>query len=153
MPDIWNSIKMRKANASDWEKFLRQNRIGITDIITTINDAEQTNDYHVKYLIDKSDTGLVKFENIEWNTTEIIRLINNPASKLKALFITNQTAPPIIEAQFQLVKQAAIQNQIPFVRLLTPSAGARFKLTKGSKLYPTLLNEWKQKIDPIRLKL
>src|SRR5690348_9811754 len=75
VPDVWSNIKMRKADASDWVKFIEKNRIGITDIIKSIDDADETNEQHVKLLIDKSDTGLARFKNIDWNTTEIIKRI------------------------------------------------------------------------------
>jgi hypothetical protein len=152
VPEIWSNQKMRRSNSIAWEQFIQQNKIGITDLIKDISDADQNNVQHVTWLKDKADTGLVKFQNIDWNTTEIINLVNNSKKKLKGIFITNQKAPDIIEAQIQLIEQAAIQNNIDFERLITPSAGARFQFPKGTKLYPTLLYNWKQKIDPIRLK-
>lgn len=151
-PEVWGKNKLRKANATAWEQFLQQNRIGITDLIKGIDDADQTNPKHVEWLFDKTDTGLVKFKNIVWNTPEIVNRINDQEHKLKAVFITNQKAPDIIEAQIQMIEQAAKQDNVDFVRLITPSAGARFQFSKGTKLYPTLLNEWKLKIEPIRLK-
>lgn len=151
VPDIWDNRKMRKSNANEWETFLQQKRIGITDIIKVIQDADNNIQQHIDWLQDKSDTGLVKFQNIEWNTTEILPIINTAEKKLKGIFITNQKAPDNIEAQIQIIEQAALQNNIPFVRLITPSGGARFQFPKGTKLYPTLLNEWRIKIDPYRL--
>lgn len=150
VPDIWDNKKMRNSNPVDWEQFLQQKGIGITDIIKGIKDADQNNEQHVTWLKDKSDTGLVRFQNINWNTSEIHALINSNKKKLKGIFITNQKAPDIIEVQIQIIEQAAIQKEIPFVRLMTPSGGARFQFPKGTKLYPALLNEWRVKIDPYR---
>lgn len=153
VPDIWDNRKMRNATPTDWELFLQQKGIGITDIIKGIQDADPDNEQHVTWLKDKSDIGLVRFQNIEWNTPEILSLINNEEIKLKAIFITNQKAPDIIEAQIKIIEQAAIQKDIPFARLITPSGGARFQFVKGTKLYPALLHEWRTKIDPFRTQI
>jgi hypothetical protein len=143
---------MRNDSSSVWEHFLQENRIGVTDLIQEITDADESNEQHITWLKDKADSGLVKFKQVVWNTSEILTLINNSEKKLKGIFITNQTAPALINDQINLIQQSAIQNNIFFERLLTPSGGARFQIPKGSKLYPTLLSDWKCKIDPIRLK-
>lgn len=149
VPEIWDGVKMRKMDFKRWEDFLKKNRIGVTDIIKKIIDADYTNSIHVEKLFKKTDTGLVTFKKICWNTDEIItRIISK--EKLKAIFFTNQKSPDIIEAEIREIEQVAIQNKIPFVRLVTPSSGARFRFPKGAKLYPTLFSEWQRAINPFR---
>ena len=143
---------MRKKNAADWKEFVRKNRIGITDVITSIDDADENNERHRKMVFTKTDADLDRFNQIKWNTDDIIKSIRN-GRKLKGIFVTNRKCPTKIETQFQRIGEAAKQSNINFTRLITPSSGARFSMRKGSPLYQTLLAEWKQEIDPLLSKV
>ncbi|MFN8407639.1 MAG: hypothetical protein U0X71_09205 [Sphingobacteriaceae bacterium] len=146
VPEIWALQKMRTLDVAKWQQLLQQHQIGVTDLIRNIEDANPQNAQHQCWLKSKSDGDLVRFQQIVWNTSEILRVIARK-QKLKGIFVTNQRAPGKIEHQIQLLEQAANRHQIYFARLITPSGGARFQFSKGTKLYEALFDSWKQKID------
>lgn len=125
-----------------WLPFLRKNRIGITDLIVSIDDADYNNPVHQKKIKSMADKELVRFKQLKWNTDSIIAYLGiHPNVRV---IITNLTAPIEIEEQIQIIANA---TKAELIRLRTPSKGARFHLPKP--LYNSLLQEWERALRPI----
>ena len=147
LPEVYGFEKSRKNGKESWIKFLSQNKIGITDLLLNIRDAEENNLIHYQYLRTKSDINIARFNNLEWNTDNIIKLILQ--NKIKTVLITNLTSPEKFENEILRIKNASNEKHITFKRLVTPSFMCRFYFKKrnGLSLYECLLNEWKNEIN------
>ena len=149
LPMLWGQSPLRQAPVSRWLAFLQAQRIGLTDMITSIQDADPHNPLHVRWLQDRSDSNLVRFRQLTYHTAAIKQYMAIHHAHLKGIFVTNKKAPGPIEAEIQQVAAAAQRYQLPFVRLMTPSGAARFHLPKGSKLLTGLFRAWKEAVDPL----
>lgn len=145
LPLVFKQEGLRNENKEKWIAFLQNEKIGLTDLIININDAEQSNIEHNCLLKSMQDNHLAKFKEIVYNTQKIIEFIDG--KKLAKVFITNMSAPKSIEKEISKIDQACKKNNIQFTRLLTPSSGARFRLPKGTKIIDGIVNEWKPKFS------
>ena len=152
LPALWGSLPLRCASFGEWIAFLRKHRIGLTDLIYAIQDADLKDKRHVGWLAGKADINLLRFKKIVWNTEAIISTIFRQCKQLQSLFITNQRTPMLMEQEIQQVAHACSACSIPFGRLITPSGNARFRFPKGSKLYPALLQAWRDSMSTLGVK-
>jgi len=143
LPLTLNQKGLRINSADDWIDFLKKNKIGLTDLVLNIIDADNKNNDHYCLLKSMSDKNIAKFKNIDFNTLNIINFLEH--KKIKQVFITNQTSPKVFETEISIIKSYCKTKEIHFERLLTPSSGARFKLKKGTKIIDGILNDWKLK--------
>lgn len=142
VPELWEGKQMTGNGLEHWLPFLRKNRIGITDLIVSIDDADYNNPVHQKKIKSMADKELVRFKQLKWNTDSIIAYLGiHPNVRV---IITNLTAPIEIEEQIQIIANA---TKAELIRLRTPSKGARFHLPKP--LYNSLLQEWERALRPI----
>lgn len=147
VPELWGQSRMRGGTAeNDWIPFLQDKRIGITDIIHEITDADENNPVHVERLKKMRDPDLVKFEQIVWHTDAILRFISE--SRPMAIFFTTDAPPHKIAVQISVIEQEAQRLQINTARLITPSKNARFTLPGRGQLYNNILNRWSKSIIP-----
>jgi hypothetical protein len=146
LPEVFGFDKLRNSNKDKWIKFLKKNKIGLTDLLLNIGDAVDSNTVHYNYLKTKADINIAKFSDLVWNTNNITSLIKQ--GKIKSIYITNLSSPVKFEEQFNIIKSAAIDYNIIFERLVTPSFMCRFyfKGNKCESLYSSLFNFWKSKI-------
>lgn len=146
LPEVFGHEKLRSSKKDEWIRFLKNNKIGLTDLLLNIEDAVDSNTIHYNYLKTKADINIARFSNLVWNTDNIITLINQ--GKIKSIYTTNLTSPSKFEEQFDLINSAAKVKGIRFERLVTPSFMCRFyfKGLKCESLYRCLLSFWKGKI-------
>jgi hypothetical protein len=88
MPRIMNGDNLRNATVNEWKPFCRQHYVALTDIITSIDDAEEDNEEHQYILRTYLDTAIADyFEHFTF--TNIIGLLEqNPA--INRVFFTRQ---------------------------------------------------------------
>ena len=143
LPLVFNQDGLRDENKEKWIEFLKEQKIGLTDLVIDIIDADKNNKDHYCLLKSMTELNLTKFKNIAFNTQKIISLIEE--KKVSKIFITNQTAPKLFENEFLKIQTACENQKKSFSRLLTPSSGARFRLPKGTKIIDGIVNDWKPK--------
>ena len=148
LPQVFGAEKLRNKKKDSWISFLKNNKIGLTDLLLNIEDASDTNTIHYNYLKTKTDININKFSNLIWNTDNIIRLIND--GSIKSIYFTNLSSPGKFEEQINLIKSATLSKKVKFQRLVTPSFMCRFyfKDYKCLTLYTCLFNHWKEKMNP-----
>lgn len=149
LPIILKKDGLRDENKEKWIEFLRNNKIGLTDLIINVHDAEESNNDHYCLLKSMTDVNLAKFKKIEFNTERIISLIET--NKISKIYITNKTSPKLFENEFANIELACKKNHIIFKRLLTPSSSARFKIPKGTKIIDGIVNDWKTKFNLLNI--
>jgi hypothetical protein len=133
-----NQIQIDRNNYQSLIDFLQYFKIGLTDIIIKINDADLTNNIHVERIKRFRDVDLDLFNNIDFNTDQILNQLK--LNKIKQVFITRSGIyPGNIEYNFSIIENFCNENNILFKRLHTPSGQG---LGKGTPRFNKLINAW-----------
>ena len=113
-------------NYKDWKNFCLRNQVALTDLITSINDAEEVNQYHVEVISKFRDTEFAKtFKNFEM--TNILGILENNPSIEKVFFTRNQGVD-LFDNEINIINEYCVNHNILFSYLMTPSKNARFQM-------------------------
>lgn len=135
LPRLYNpGLNLRGSNTNDWKLFCSQNKIALTDIISSINNANENNPEHQDILRTYDDTSISDYFD-DFTFTDISAILEeNPT--IKYVYLTRQEGITLFDQQWALVEQFRIENPERNIRirnLMTPSASARFQI-KSYKL-------------------
>jgi hypothetical protein len=135
LPRLYDPVlNLRGSNANNWKLFCSQNKIALTDIISSINDANENNPEHHDILKTYVDTSISDYFD-DFTFTDISMILEeNPT--IKNVYLTRQEGVTLFDQQWALVEQFRIENPERNIRirnLMTPSASARFQI-KSYKL-------------------
>ena len=127
LPRLYNpDLNLRNENAKSWKAFCSEKKIAITDLITCIMDADQDNSSHQKLLGNYQDSAIAKsFNNFE--TTKIVDILKKWPS-IRHVYLTRQNGNPFYDKLWAPIKEYCNNKGLEAHCLLTPSAGARFKV-------------------------
>ncbi len=150
LPRIYNTPSMRCATANDWKQFCKTHKIAITDLIATIEDADETNPIHQSHLRTFSDKAIaIQFK--QHTPVKIVDLLQaNPT--IKNIYLTRGIGETFWKNLWKPIEQYALQNNLHHKTLLTPSGYAFYQQAKYNKQNPTntlnledyILKVWKQ---------
>ncbi|MBD3749955.1 MAG: hypothetical protein IE931_10700 [Sphingobacteriales bacterium] len=133
-----NQIEIDKSDYQSLIEFLQHFKIGLTDIIIRINDADLNNNIHIDRIKKFRDADLETFNKIDFNTNQIIAQLK--LRKIKQVFITRSGIyTGSIEQQFHIIETFCNTNNILFKRLHTPSGQG---LGVGTPRFNKLINKW-----------
>lgn len=91
LPRVFGGENLKYSNRETKVKYIKKKKIGITDLVRIVPMADINNQDHVgKLTIGFSDTVLNQF-NLEFNTSEIIKLIDLNKKRLKGVYLTRST--------------------------------------------------------------
>jgi hypothetical protein len=126
LPRILNGENLRNATVNEWKPFCSQHYIALTDMLTSIDDAEEDNEEHRDILRTYLDAAVADyFEHFTF--TDIIGLLEHNQTITK-VFFTRQPGIPLFDGQWNLIVQYCQANELRCANLLTPSAMARFQI-------------------------
>lgn len=135
LPRLYNpNLNLRQSNHLAWKQFCRQNKIAITDVITSINDAEEGNDEHEEILRTYLDTSIADYFSDFTFTNLVDFLIQYPS--INNVYLTRQEGVELFDQQWEFIEKYRDNNpqrNLHIRKLLTPSASARFQI-KAYKL-------------------
>ena len=136
LPMMFEKDSLRHSDHLDWKNFCAENKIAITDLILSINDADQENQNHYSIISNFQDT---KFTNEfeVFNMTDIIGILNNYPS-IKKVFFTRNQGVELFDDRINLIRNYCTENNIYFSYLLTPSKNARFQMRGYEPTNPNL---------------
>lgn len=142
-PLFYNSKPIHKEDVNLQKTFLKVNKIGITDILTSINDADKNISNHIQLISTVKDEDLEKFSSFNWNTKNIINIIHD--NKVKEVYFTKlgladqiNVKENTFEFQIRLIENYCSKNNIYNKRLHSPTG---MGLGKGKRV-ETLKNRW-----------
>ena len=125
-------------------EFLKEQQIGITDLLIRINDAHITIPEHRKRIKTILEKEIEHFSELEWNTPYIQEYIKT--MDIKAVYFTKlgypahqHIKPNTFEAQIRAIEQTCNDLKIANFRLHTP---AGIGLGKGSPKQHNLIHRW-----------
>lgn len=119
--------------------FCKRHKIGFTDLISSVMDADVNNETHRARIFTVKDNELEKFENINWNTERIIEYlrVNKPKHLYFTLLAGNKGS--IFTKEIQKVEQAAKTLNVTSKRLHSPTGA---NVGNGSPRLHELVERW-----------
>ena len=125
-------------------KFLIRHEIGLTDLLISINDADENNTEHKSRIQTVLDTEIEKFSMFTWNTPNILKKLHE--EKIDAVYFTKLGLPALrnpnldtFENQMRKIEEYCRIHGIYNNRLFTPSANG---LGKGTPKENHLIQRW-----------
>jgi hypothetical protein len=144
LPRLYGENPLRQASASEWKAFCKRHKIALTDLIFSINDADNDNIYHIDYLKNYRDDLIAKHFR-QFTFTDIPRLLAKHPT-IRHVYLTRSINDPFWRRLWQPVESHCQKHGIKTKTLLTPSGGARFQLPKGVKvsLVDFIFEQWQR---------
>jgi hypothetical protein len=139
LPRIYEGINLRQQNSDSWKEFCSRNRIAITDLLQSIDDADQDNQRHVTLLSSYRDADIAR--NFHDFTPINIRKILQVNPSIKRVYFTRQPGNVFWDGLWNNCVDYCRDNGISTRELLTPSGSARFQMN-GGKLREFIFNSW-----------
>ena len=100
-PDL--NLRGSEFGAREWKSFCKEHRVGITDLIYCIEDADPGNESHRKALQSYSDASISKHFQ-EFTFTDIIGLLNRFPS-IKNVYLTTQAKINFFNNRWTIVEE------------------------------------------------
>ncbi|HEY0667920.1 MAG TPA: hypothetical protein VGD22_07070 [Sphingobacteriaceae bacterium] len=133
LPALYQQAGLRNINAGDrpviWKQFCNQYQIGITDLVSWINDADQNNPQHQEWLNGYADAAIAQHFN-DFTLTNIVGLLQEHVA-IQNVYLTTRAQIPLFNQIWNEVETYCLAHEIHCKRLLTPSGSARYQITDG----------------------
>lgn len=130
LPRLYNpNLNLRNLNSLHWKEFCTQNAIALTDIITSINDADEENEEHQEILRTYLDTSISDYFN-DFHFTDIVEILDYKPT-IQNIYLTRQGGVDLFDIRWSLIEEYALQNperNLHLAQLITPSASARYQI-------------------------
>jgi|GEM_PF-1072161 len=128
-----------KINKENMIAFCKRNKIGFTDLISIVEDADIQNETHRARIFTVLDSDLEKFGNINWNTDRIIDYLKSEQPSNIYFTLLSGNKQSIFSKEIVKLELAAKELDIRSKRLHSPT-GAR--LGSGSPRLHELVERW-----------
>ncbi len=146
LPGIFNHPNMNNAlhrqNINLWKQYCVENNIGITEIIESINDANENNEDHRQRILGFQDNDLEVFENVKF--TKIEKLINKNVESLCGVYLTrySHTLPAngIFGNRWKEIESFCNEKNIHISCLVTPSNGYMMPVNQKIAIWQQEIN-------------
>ncbi|SDD13570.1 hypothetical protein SAMN04488104_101617 [Algoriphagus faecimaris] len=157
LPRMFNTEGLRHAGPVEWKNFCHQQKVVITDLIASIEDADEHNPHHLEVIGEFMDAEFANVFN-EFERTGIIGLLQQHPT-ISAVYFTRQEGVELFDVEINEVIAYCHQNDIYFSHLLTPSKNARFQMrgwepqdpnmarTLPNFIYEKWCDNWNQNIN------
>jgi len=143
LPLLSNEKSIDKSDYSIQIEHLKKYKIGITDLLLSIDEADKNCRIHKELISSVKDEDIERFKDFTWNTDFIINFIKT--SNIEAVFFTKLGNPnkkkikfDTFEKQMRIIEEFCISNNVFTKRLHSPTG---MGLGKGSRI-ETLFNSW-----------
>lgn len=137
LPEFACASKIDNENIQTQFEFLQSNRVALTDLLISINDADINNPDHINWITSYLDNKLNNFKDFTWNTNNIINYINR--NKVKTVYFTRLSYSDPFGQQIAFIENYCNRNKIPSFKLHTPTGQG---LGSGKPRKNKLINRW-----------
>lgn len=142
LPRMCGEQGMRGLDHTDWKTFCKEHNVALTDLITSIADADEHNLEHRKVLGEYTDSALAsKFkEHTPTNVTDLLRSFPS----IRSVYLTTTIESGLWQRLWSPIEVYCHEHRIWCRKLMTPSKGARFFMKKGSgiSMPDFIYNDW-----------
>jgi hypothetical protein len=129
LPRLYGENSLRQATPTEWKILCTNNRVALTDLIASINDADYGNPKHIGYLKNYQDDLIVRHFR-QFTFVDIPKLLTRHPT-IKQVYLTRSNNDTFWRQRWQPVEAYCQSHEILCKTLLTPSGGARFRMPKG----------------------
>ena len=151
LPRIYHEPGLIDAGPYEWKLFCKRNRIAITDLISSIDDADAGNREHNKVLAGYADEAIVfNFDDFEFvNIVQLLRC----QPFIRNVYLSRGITEAFWRHLWNPVMQYCSMNSIHERRLLTPSGNSLYQQDVHNDEHPDdvislpqdyLLKRWQQ---------
>lgn len=130
LPKLYQQPALRNLHADEipvvWKMFCKKHEIAITDLISSINDADEANVKHQTLLGKFEDPDIAKNFK-EFELTDVVGLLKTHKS-IRSVYLTTKAQITFFNEIWNKIESYCLENKIHCRRLLTPSGGARFQV-------------------------
>ena len=125
LPRLYGESGLIDATPDQWKQFCRSKQIALTDLISTIDDADPANPEHVKVLTTFADKAIAyNFDDFEF--VNIARLLKDNPS-IKNVYLTRGITESFWKHSWNPVVHYCNHNKLHERRLLTPTTEAQYQ--------------------------
>lgn len=124
-------------NHNEWKSFCANNGVALTDIISCINDADPNNEEHQDVLRTYLDSSIADYFE-DFTFTDIIGILDKFPS-IQNVYLSRQDGIALFDEQWKFIEQYSIEHperKMHIIKLLTPSASARFQIREYKQAHP-----------------
>ncbi len=144
LPGLYGKPSLISASAAEWQQFCRNNRIAITNLISSIDDADSADKAHSSIFKGLSDKA-VAFNFEDFVFIDIVQLLKrNPT--IKNVYLTRSITEAFWRYAWNPVMHYCSANNLHERKLLTPGAEAAEQLEVYNTQHPhasiSSLNEY-----------
>jgi hypothetical protein len=132
LPRLYENNSLRQASVTEWKAFCKRNRIALTDLIYSIDDADANNSGHIAYLSSYRDDLIAKY--FKRLTYVDIPGILAKKNTIKHIYLTRGINAAFWRQRWQSIENYCEKYGIKTQTLLTPSGGARFQMPKDKNI-------------------
>ena len=137
LPRLYGDNSLINSNANIWKDFCLNNRIAITDIINSINDADESNENHQRMMSSFKDDDLSE-SFYDFTLTNVVGLLRRYPS-IKNVYITRSISQTFWKNAFYSTRKYCDTFGVRLMTLLTSSGFAYIQLGKYNRLNPNNL--------------
>lgn len=151
LPRLYGQPSLIHASPVEWKQFCRDYRIAFTDLISSIDDADEASSKHNRMLASLSDKALV-FNFDDFSYTDVVRLLKAHPS-IKNVYITRGITEAFWKHLWNPVVHYCSRHGLHIRTLLSPTEDAdyHYETYKGEhpedgsvSLSDYLLMRWKK---------
>ncbi len=123
LPRIFGGENLKNETIGTKIEYLKNNNIGVTDIITSVINANENNEIDRNNLTVNFNDNVLNNYILEFNTNKIINLIDNNINSIRGVYLTRSTLNGInqIAHNWNEIVEYCHLNNIHSERLLTPA--------------------------------
>ena len=129
LPRLYNpELNLRNEGVDEWKEFCLNNSIAITDILSSIVDADENNPLHAEILGNYQDIAIANSFH-EFTFTDIVDILRRFRS-IRNVYLTRQPGIQLFDDQWNNIQeyQMNVDPDLHIRNLLTPSGSARFQI-------------------------
>jgi hypothetical protein len=134
LPRLYGEQSLINATPAEWKQFCDNKQIAITDLISSIDDADPGNPEHAKMLGGLSDDAIeYNFEDL--NYVHIVQLLQHHPS-IKNIYFTRGVTDAFWRHLWNPVMHYCNLHQLHERKLLTPTNSARYQYEAYNEQHP-----------------
>jgi hypothetical protein len=123
LPDVFGGESLKHNSKEQKISYLENNNIGLTDLISGVLNADKDTQEDINNLTMNFSDNILNTYELEFNTQNIIRLIDRNITSLRGVYLTRSTLNNInqIRNAWLEIENHCSVNNINTNRLLTPA--------------------------------
>jgi hypothetical protein len=134
LPRLYSEASLIDAAPAEWKQFCKDKQIALTDLISSIDDAEPDNAEHVKMLGGFSDKAIEhNFDELEY--VNIVGILKRHPS-IRQIYITRGVTDAFWRHMWNPVAHYCSINKLHERKLLAPSADSAYQHEAYNRQHP-----------------